>query len=297
MTRASSRQWVLKPQDLAVALKLVALQGQWLPYAGLGDAMRLSRFEAHAAVQRLMAAGLVADIEGQPRPVLAALQSFVLYGAPYAYPAVWGAMTRGFPTICGVAPLKEIVGTGEPPPVWPHPEGVARGPALLPLYRNLPLAARDDLALYALLALFDALRAGRARERELATRLLKERLSGEASRESAGVNGDDAVVIGKDLTVSRKALNSLAERFHIRRLSIFGSAARGELRPDSDIDLLVEFEPEGAPSLWTQTELQDELSRLFGGRPVDVVPPEVLRNPYRRKAIERDLKVLIDEAA
>jgi predicted nucleotidyltransferase len=297
LKRVSGRQWVLKPQDLAVALKLVALKGQWLPYAGLGDAMRLSRFEAHAAVQRLLAAGLVADIGGQPRPVLAALQSFVLYGAPYAYPAVWGAMTRGFPTIYGVAPLKEIIVASEPPPVWPHPEGIARGPGLLPLYGNLPLAAGDDPELYELLALFDALRAGRARERELATRLLKERLSGEASQETVGVNREDAVVIGKNLTVSRKALNSLVERFHIRRLSIFGSAARGELRPDSDIDLLVEFEPEGAPSLWSQTELQDGLSRLFGGRPVDIVPPEVLRNPYRRETIERDLKVLIDEVA
>ena len=177
MKRASNRQWVLKPQDLAIALKMVALQGLWLPYAGLGDAMRLSRFEAHAAVQRLMAARLVAEIEGPPRPVMAALRSFVIFGAPYAYPAVRGEMTIGFPTAHGAAPLKSLMApTNEPPPVWPHPNGVVRGPSLLPLYEGLPLAAMDDPVFYELLALFDALRAGQARERELAKKFLEDRL-------------------------------------------------------------------------------------------------------------------------
>jgi hypothetical protein len=177
MKRASSRQWVLKPQDLAIALKLVALKGQWLPYAAMGESMRLSRFEAHAAVQRLMAARLVAEVEGPPRPILAALRSFVIFGAPYAYPAVRGELTIGFPTAHGAAPLKDSMASAyEAPPVWPHPEGIARGPGLLALYENLPLAANDDPLLYELLALFDALRAGQARERELARKFLEERL-------------------------------------------------------------------------------------------------------------------------
>lgn len=177
LRRASTRQWVLKPQDLAIALKLVLLKGRWLPYAALGDAMRLSRFEAHAAVQRLMAARLVAEIDGPPRPVLPALRQFVIFGAPYAYPAVRGEMTIGFPTAHGVSPLKEkVVASNEPSPVWPHPRGVDRGPGLLPLYENLPLAAVEDRALYELLALFDALRAGQARERGIARKMLEERL-------------------------------------------------------------------------------------------------------------------------
>lgn len=177
MKRASGRQWVLKPQDLAVALKLVALKGQWLPYAALAGTMHMSRFEAHAAVQRLTAARLVAVIDGQPRPVLAALRGFVIYGAPYVYPAVRGEMTIGFPTAYGVSPLKEmIVASSEPPPVWPHPKGIARGPGLLPLYENLSLAAQQDPRLYELLGLFDALRTGQARERELARKYLEERL-------------------------------------------------------------------------------------------------------------------------
>lgn len=294
MKRASRRQWVLKPQDLAIALKLVALKGQWLPYAALGESMRLSRFEAHAAVQRLMAARLVAEIEGPPRPVLAALRSFVIFGAPYAYPAVRGEMTIGFPTAHGVAPLKDIMAApNEPPPVWPHPKGIARGPGLLPLYEGLSLAALDDPALYELLALFDALRAGQARERELAKTELSKRLGGATAQEEDEMTNDqDRLVIGQTITVSRAALQELAQRYHIRRLVLFGSAARGELRPDSDIDLLVEFESGEAPSLGGMVEIQDAFAALFGGRKVDVATPAILNNPYRRRAIEKDMEEL-----
>lgn len=177
LRRAGNRQWVLKPQDLAVALKLVTLDENRLSYAELGKRLRLSPFEAHAAVQRLMAARLLVDMGEGPRPVMAALRSFVLNGAAYCYPPVRGEVTIGFPTAYAVAPLKDMVlFSQEMPPVWPHPDGTTRGMALLPLYEKLPLAALDDAELYALLALFDALRIGQARERELATTLLAERL-------------------------------------------------------------------------------------------------------------------------
>jgi hypothetical protein len=108
---------------------------------------------------------------------MAALRIFVVNGAPYAYPPVRGEITVGFPTAYAVSPLKDLVlFSQEMPPVWPHPQGTARGPALLPLYEKLPLAAKEDPAFYELLALFDALRMGQARERELASRLLEERL-------------------------------------------------------------------------------------------------------------------------
>lgn len=74
-------------------------------------------------------------------------------------------------------PLKEmILSSDELPPVWPHPDGNLRGHGLLPLYEAIPLAAQDDPDFYALLALFDALRIGQARERELAAKLLQERI-------------------------------------------------------------------------------------------------------------------------
>lgn len=178
MRRAANRQWSLKPQDLAVLLKLVTLRGMpRLSYAALAQQLRLSVFEAHAAVQRLGAARLVVELEGELRPVMAAVRDFVLRGAQYVFPAARGEITIGFPTAYAVPPLKErVLFADEMPPVWPHPEGSTRGAALFPLYEKLPLAAQDDAALYALLALFDALRVGQAREREIASKLLEERL-------------------------------------------------------------------------------------------------------------------------
>lgn len=178
MRRAGNRQWALKPQDLVVLFKLVTLRGSArVPYAMLAKQLRLSPFEAHAAVQRLMAARLVVDMGGELRPVMAAARNFVIHGAPYCYPAVRGEITIGFPTAYAVPPLKDMVLFAEEmPPVWPHSEGTTRGAALLPLYEKLPLVVNEDPVLYELLALFDAMRVGQARERELASRLLAERL-------------------------------------------------------------------------------------------------------------------------
>lgn len=90
---------------------------------------------------------------------------------------------------------------------------------------------------------------------------------------------------------SREELLQLVKRYHIRHLSLFGSAARGELGPDSDIDLLVEFEKGKEPSLGGMVEIQDAFETLFGRR-VDLATPTILNNPYRRRAIEKDMKEL-----
>lgn len=102
----------------------------------------------------------------------------------------------------------------------------------------------------------------------------------------------ESLLIGHDIRVSIAALGELARRYHIRRLTLFGSAARGELQPGSDIDLLVEFETGNAPSLGGLIDIQDAFSALFAGRKVDLATPEILNNPYRRRAIQKDMEVL-----
>lgn len=101
-----------------------------------------------------------------------------MHGLKYVFPAERGPLTRGMPTSYATAPLADkLTASGEPPPVWPDPEGTVRGEALEPLYRSAPGAARADAKLYELLALVDAIRSGRARERELAVKELQKRLA------------------------------------------------------------------------------------------------------------------------
>jgi predicted nucleotidyltransferase len=96
----------------------------------------------------------------------------------------------------------------------------------------------------------------------------------------------------RDLDIPKRKLHELCRKYRIRKLSLFGSAARGEATADSDVDLMVEFEPDRAPSLWDFPEMQKDFSALFGGRRVDLVPPQVMDNPHRRASIARDLRVL-----
>ena len=98
-------------------------------------------------------------------------------------------------------------------------------------------------------------------------------------------------VTGKQVPPLAK-LKRLCRKYGINRLALFGSAARGEMTPDSDIDLLVEFSPDSKVSLFDIPAMQDAFSTVFGGRKVDIATPEILENPYRRKTILRDAKVL-----
>ncbi len=92
-------------------------------------------------------------------------------------------MTRGVPPAYAAPPLAQqmVATTEEPMPVWPDPEGEARGLSFAPLHKNAPKAAHADNKFYELLALTDALRSGRAREREIAAKELHNRLEQYAS--------------------------------------------------------------------------------------------------------------------
>jgi len=108
---------------------------------------------------------------------ISALEEFLVHGLKYAFPAEHGEVTRGIPTSYAAEPLKsEITISNDLPPVWPWHEGDTRGVGLEPLYKSVPHAALRDPALYQLLALVDAIRDGRARERNLAERDLAHRL-------------------------------------------------------------------------------------------------------------------------
>lgn len=94
--------------------------------------------------------------------------------------------------------------------------------------------------------------------------------------------------------ISKRDLARICRKYGVRKMSLFGSAARNELRPDSDVDLLVEFKPDSETTLFDLVHMQDSLSPLFGGRQVHVAGPEILKNPYRRKTILPDVKILYE---
>jgi hypothetical protein len=124
-----------------------------------------------------MAARLVNAASDHLQVTKAALKEFLLYGAKYAFPATFGAATRGMPTAYAAPPLVTLISQpDELPPVWPDPTGDRRGMTLYPLYPTVPRAARADTALYECRALFDAVRSGAARERQIASQLLSDKL-------------------------------------------------------------------------------------------------------------------------
>ena len=85
--------------------------------------------------------------------------------------------------------------------------------------------------------------------------------------------------------MSKDRLAEFCKRNHIRRLSVFGSALRGQLRPDSDLDLLVEFEPEHTPGLFSIVRMEMELTEVLG-RKVDLRTPEDLSEYFRDEVVE-----------
>jgi uncharacterized protein len=88
-----------------------------------------------------------------------------------------------------------------------------------------------------------------------------------------------------DVRVDEGALAELCRRYHVVELSVFGSAARGNMRPDSDIDLLVEFLPQAEVDLFDHAGLMLDLADLLGQR-VDLVSKNGLKPMIRASVLE-----------
>ncbi len=84
---------------------------------------------------------------------------------------------------------------------------------------------------------------------------------------------------------SKEILSEFCGRHHIRKLSIFGSALRDDFGPESDIDILIEFETGYTPGFFGFIEIQDELSELFGNK-VDLRTPSDLSKYFRERVLK-----------
>ena len=90
---------------------------------------------------------------------------------------------------------------------------------------------------------------------------------------------------------SQEQLASLCKRLKIRERSLFGSVARGDDGPDSDVDLLVEFAPDAPATIEHYLDAKEDFERLFH-RSVDLIRKGSVTNPYRQAAIRRDRRLL-----
>jgi hypothetical protein len=183
----------LHPQDVVVVLKVVAQSDRskrWT-YAEFGKNLLMSASQVFRSVDRAESARLLMSVPAIPSspgmgeesglnwmfPHNGNLKEFLIHGVKYCFPVERGGPTRGTPTAEGAPPLNKIVAQDFPfPPVWPDPAGLVRGIAFSPLHKTVPQAAKSDPRLYELLALLDAIREGRAREREIAIRELTARI-------------------------------------------------------------------------------------------------------------------------
>jgi predicted nucleotidyltransferase len=87
------------------------------------------------------------------------------------------------------------------------------------------------------------------------------------------------------LPIRREALKAFCQNHHIRRLSVFGSVLKGTGRPDSDIDLLVDFETGHVPGLLALASMELELSQMLGGRKVDLRTANDLSRHFRDEVV------------
>lgn len=163
----------MKPQDIVILLKIVALDHDKWQQKPLAESLGMSQSEVSQSLARSQYAGLL--YENGKRVMKSALLEYLKYGIRYVFPQQPGAIVRGIATAHAASPLKESIESSETY-VWPYAKGQERGLAILPLYPSVPQAAMQDSKLYELLALTDAMRVGKARERNLAFEELKKRI-------------------------------------------------------------------------------------------------------------------------
>jgi hypothetical protein len=169
---------ILKPQDVVILLKLIAIGKAPWSYGRLAVSLWMSPSEVHAGVKRTIAARLASMRKDRAIPNARNLEEFIVHGLPYVFVPELGEVTRGMPTgYAGPLLSSFFSASGDLPPVWPDANGEVRGQAFSPLYKSVPQAAREDHHLYALLTLVDAIRGGRVREKELAIQEIRKSLN------------------------------------------------------------------------------------------------------------------------
>jgi predicted transcriptional regulator len=165
----------MRPQDIVVLLKIIALGSEEWFIMDLAYSLKISQSEVSEVLNRCKIAGL---IDSKKRKVhINSFIEFLIYGLKYVFPAEPGNIVKGIPTAHSAAPINEHISEGADVYVWAYAKGSKRGQAIEPLYKTLPAIVQEDELFYELLAIVDTIRVGRAREIKIAIDELKKRLS------------------------------------------------------------------------------------------------------------------------
>lgn len=87
------------------------------------------------------------------------------------------------------------------------------------------------------------------------------------------------------ISIPKRQIEAFCQRNHIRRLALFGSVLRDDFRPDSDVDVLVEFEPGARVGFFELYDMEQELSEMLGGRKVEMSTPRSLSKYFRDEVL------------
>lgn len=169
----SSNLHQMKSQDLVVLAKLLLLEEAGYTQLSLAQTLFISQSEISVSLSRSSYSGLLHNNGKNVNRKI--LFDFIKYGLRVVFPQQPGNIVRGTLTAHSAPPLsKDII--SEQDFVWPNVKGTSRGQSIIPLYPTVPQAVLLDDQLYEILALLDAVRVGRVREKNLAIEYLEKRI-------------------------------------------------------------------------------------------------------------------------
>lgn len=163
-------KYILKPQDVLILLKIVALNEKSWFHHTLAEDLYMSQSEISQSLTRSSYAGLLDVTKKKVNRI--ALKEFLIYGISYVFPQRPGPIVRGMLTAHSAEPLSVFINSNEKY-VWPSAKGKDKGQAIEPLYTTVVEASLKDKKLYNLLTLVDAIRVGKTREKEIAKKELE----------------------------------------------------------------------------------------------------------------------------
>ena len=172
---------MMRQQDLLVLFKKMTQDGSKLSCRGLAAALGMNPSSVSASLERCKQAQLID--RNKKRVNVLALQEFLIHGVAYVFPVEPGRVGRGVPTGVSASPIKEQITSNAETFVWHDVKGNARGQQIEPIYPTAPKAAQADEELYEWLVIVDALRMGRAREKEIAINELNKRFERYAEKQ------------------------------------------------------------------------------------------------------------------